>query len=845
MKKLLMKIHILILLYLCSMSFSYAEDKFNKENIEPHDDDSYFEPDFLEGPNKNKIDLSKFDNNQQLEGDYFVYIYLNNDLITAKKITFKKDTQGNLTPCFSIKDLNNFEIRTKLFPALQQESNTCIQITAIPDAKSDFNFRTQRLYLSIPQIAMEKIPRGSVNLANIDNGINAMFLNYSYSGSKNYSRKHQGNTEANYANLRPGINWGAWRLRNYSTWSNSSNNTNQWDTVYTYASRNINSIKSQLILGDGVSPAMVFDTVPFRGVQLTTDDDMYPESLRGYAPTVRGIARSNAQVTIRQNGYVIYQTEVAAGAFEINDLYPTGSSGDLYITIKESDGREQHQIVPFAALPILQREGYLFYSITGGQYRSYDTHIENTDFTQLSLIYGLPHGVTTYGGFQYSDNYNAQSFGIGKNLGDIGAISVDVTYANATLSDNSSHQGQSYRFRYNKNLNHIGTNIALAGYRYSTDGYYSLSETLNDYRDKNTYIPQIERRRHRAEITLSQNLGDPYGALSVNYINEDYWNSQRKTQSSNLSYNNSWNAINYSANYTYDKDSYSFSSINTNSNGNANHLFSLSISIPFNFFNSTAYINLNTTSNNQSTNSSHVGLSASQLNNRLNWSIQQNINDNSHYNSGNINATYKGQLGSVTGGSSYSKEDYNLYYGANGSIVAHSQGLILGQQLGETAAIIDIPNTPNISILNNAGVTTNPQGYAIVPYVSPYRKNTLSIDVAELPDNTEIDLTSRTVIPSRGALVQASFKANLGYRAFITLTMADGQPVPFGAQAVFYGNNLVDSIVDDKGKVYLSGLSEQGEFDIQFNNQPLCHVKYNLAGKKNYQGLYKTTAQCQ
>ena len=99
---------------------------------------------------------------------------------------------------------------------------------------------------------------------------------------------------------------------------------------------------------------MVFDSVPFRGIQLSTDDDMYPESLRGYAPTVRGIARSHAQITIRQNGYIIYQTNVAAGPFEINDLYPTGSSGDLYITIKESDGSEQHQIVPFASLPILQ-----------------------------------------------------------------------------------------------------------------------------------------------------------------------------------------------------------------------------------------------------------------------------------------------------------------------------------------------------------------------------------------------------------------------------------------------------------------------------------------------------------
>jgi outer membrane usher protein len=32
---------------------------------------------------------------------------------------------------------------------------------------------------------------------------------------------------------------------------------------------------------------------------------------------------------VRQNGYVIYQNTVAPGAFEINDLYPTGSSGDF------------------------------------------------------------------------------------------------------------------------------------------------------------------------------------------------------------------------------------------------------------------------------------------------------------------------------------------------------------------------------------------------------------------------------------------------------------------------------------------------------------------------------------
>lgn len=103
---------------------------------------------------------------------------------------------------------------------------------------------------------------------------------------------------------------------------------------------------------------------------------MLPDSLRGYAPVVRGIARTNARVIIKQNGYTIYQSYVSPGAFEITDMYPTGSSGDLDVTIKEADGSEQHQTVAFASLPILQREGRLKYSLTSGQYRPYDSDID-------------------------------------------------------------------------------------------------------------------------------------------------------------------------------------------------------------------------------------------------------------------------------------------------------------------------------------------------------------------------------------------------------------------------------------------------------------------------------------
>lgn len=830
------KICISLILYLGYTASLYAEGS-NLDNL-------YFDPDFLELPNKSSIDLSQFENNEQLPGKYYVDIYVNTNLIGTENIKFEKIDNGKLMPCLSISDLTKFGIKTSEYKELETKGNTCVNLSAIPNAKSEFQFNSQRLYLSIPQIAMNKDPRGFVDLNNIDNGITALLLNYSYSGSKNYDRKSNGsNTTSNYINLRPGVNIGPWRLRNYTTWSNSDDKSSKWDTVYTYLSRSINQLKSQLILGDGVSPSSVFDSVPFRGIQLGTDDDMYPESVRGYAPVVRGIARSNAQITIRQNGYTIYQTEVAAGPFEINDLYPTGSSGDLYVTIKESNGSEQHQIIPFASLPVLQREGYVSYSITGGEYRAYDKEIEKQKFGQLTLIYGLPYGATAYGGSQLSNNYQAYSIGIGQNLGALGAISIDVTQANSKLNNGDTSRGQSYRFRYNKNLNTIGTNIALAGYRYSTDGYYSLAEVFDEYRN-GISAPEIERRRNRAEITINQNLGEQYGSLSIGYVRENYWNSDRKTQSATVGYNNSWQGISYGLNYTYNKNTNNYSYRSSSyAKSNDDHQLALSVSVPFSVFDDTFYYNFNTNSSSQSPSTGSVGLSASQLNNRLNWSLQQAFTNQDQGSSGNLNASYKGKYGEMTGGSGYSKDNYNLYYGVNGSLVAHSGGVVLGQQLGETSAIVDIPEAADVAVLNQAGVETNSYGYALVPYITPYRKNTIDIDTSALPENTEMALTSQTVSPSRGALVKANFSANVGYRALIALTLENGEFIPFGSQVIFKDNPQLNNIVGNDGEVYLSGLSEKGQFIVKYNDKQ-CSANYNLLGISHYLGLYKTTVVC-
>lgn len=251
-------------------------------------------------------------------------------------------------------------------------------------------------------------------------------------------------------------------------------NGSHWDSVNTYLQRDIQRLQGQLTLGDSYTPSDIFDSVQFRGAQLASDDNMLPDSLRGFAPIIRGIAQSNARVTIKQNGYTIYQSYVAPGAFAISDLYPTSGSGDLEVTIKEADGSERTFIQPFSAVPIMQREGRLKYALTAGKYRSGNSDSDEPEFGQITAIYGLPHAITIYGGTLYSEDYQSGAAGLGFGLGELGSVSADITAAHTTLNNDETHDGQSYRVQYSKDFQATDTSFTTAAYRYSTEGFYTF-----------------------------------------------------------------------------------------------------------------------------------------------------------------------------------------------------------------------------------------------------------------------------------------------------------------------------------------------------------------------------------
>jgi outer membrane usher protein len=806
--------------------------------------EEYFDPTMLNhgAGGGTEVDLSVFQTEGgQLPGVYRVDVYLNGKMMDKRDIRFEFPTGQTvkLQPCLSLAMLSKWGVDVSLIPGAESTSN-CLYIGEISQATAHFVFASQRLELSVPQAFIVKQVRGSISPALWDEGENAIFLNYAFSGFQSSAKNGGRDSNSQNLSLLPGINIGGWRFRNFTTMNKSSSGASvKADSVYTYAKRVIPKLASELTLGAASTSSEVFDSVPYTGVQLGTDEEMLPESQRGYAPIIRGIAKTTAQVTIRQNNYVVYKDSVSPGPFEIADLYATGGNGDLMVTVEESDGSEHHFVVPFSTLPIMRREGAFSYSVAVGKYRPSSDDVEERKILQATAIKGLSHGATIYTGIQASDVYKSIAMGVGQNMGDWGAVSADITQAWSTPKWEDKSSGQSMRVRYNKNFIDTGTDFALAAYRYSTEGYAGFSEVLDTYTEDK--LDSLNRSKSRFELSLNQSLSPELGALNMSLYSEGYWGYGRKEQSASIGYSNIWKGLSYSLNYSRTR------SFDEGMEGNQvakDNALSLSISIPFGeIFGSYSY------STSKSGGASHrVNLSGRALDeDNLSWAVQQGYGESGRGYDGSISTSYLGGIGEFAAGYAYDESSSQISYSARGGAILHRNGLTLGQYMGETPTLVDAGGAANVKVQGEIGVQTDTNGYAVLPYTTPYRKNSVGLSLESANEDVEMVESVKDVVPTRGALTRASFISRIGRRALVTLkTKADF--IPFGARVDIEGEPLnPDNIVGSKGQVYLTGLKSEGVLKVQWGEErsKQCTAKFMLPVESGTTGIVTLTANCE
>ncbi|CAK9883726.1 MAG: Outer membrane usher protein FimD [Candidatus Erwinia impunctatus] len=571
----------------------------------------------------------------------------------------------------------------------------------------------------------------------------------------------------------------------------------------------------------------IFPGINFRGVQIASDDNMLPDSQKGFAPVIHGIARGTALVSIKQNGFEIYQVTVPPGPFTINDLYAAGNNGDFRVSVKEADDSVQVYTVPFATIPILQREGHSRFAFTVGEYRNGNGLQEKPKLFQGTWIQGLPRGLTAYGGMQLAERYRAFNLGIGKNMGQLGAISFDIAHANSKLPDDSEHQGQSLRFLYNKSLNDIGTNIQLVGYRYSTQGYYDLTDTtyqrMKGYQVRTSdgifevkpewtnFYNLAYSKRGRLQLSVTQQAGKNT-TLYVNASHQTYWGTNNADQQVQVGLNTSAEDINWSVSYSLTKNNWQ---------DERDQLLAFNLSVPFSHWlrsdNKSVWRNASATYSmshdlNDRVNSM-AGLYGTLLENRnLSYSVQTGYTHGGVVGTGSnslASLNYRGGYGSANLGYSRSDGFNQLYYGVSGGMVAHANGITFGQPLNDTTVLVKAPGAANAKVENQTGVFTDWRGYAVLPYASDYRENRNGLDMTSLANNVELDDSVVSVVPTHGAVVRAEFNAHVGIKVLMTL-LHEGKPLPFGA-VVTSEDSKSSSIVGDNGQVYLSGMPLSGK----------------------------------
>jgi len=784
------------------------------------------------------VDVSLFTQGNPLPaGTYRVDLVLNGEWKGRNTVRFDMppgETRVAL-PCFNLPlleligvDLMQLSSRIRLM--LQRGDLLCRPLGELVEgASARYDDSQLKLELSIPQIMLRREARGAIDPSLWDNGVTAGFVDYSYNGYYRHSATAAASSNAShYLGLRSGLNVGAWRLRHQASARRDGYSGFHYRGHSAQLERALPGLRAHLTLGDTVSDGRAFDSARFQGVRIDSDERMLPDSQRGFAPIVRGIANSNAMVSITQLGQEIYQTNVPPGPFVIDDLYPTGIGGDLTVTITEADGSQHQFTIAYAGTAELVRPGRVHYTAAAGQYDN--PALSNKPlFAMAHARRGFSNQMTASAGMLVTEGYHALSGGLALNL-PVGALAADVAFA-TTRTKARRERGSSARVTWAKVIPGVRTNINIASYRHSSEGYHDLNQALQ-LRERErlplppgvTPPPPALKSRHRLIVNASQPLPQGWGQISVSASGQDYWNRDgRDTQ-----YQLSWGrqirrlSLGLAASRTH----------NVFYNRWENqYMLNLSMPLggPAGLY---AHSTLTRRDNGQALNASVSGSAGAQK--QLGFGVFVSADDPNqgtrHY-SGGASASWNAPKAQMSVNLSTNNSG-NRQYGVsvNGGVVAFGGGLILTPRLSDTIAIVEAKHAGGALATGQGGnIRLNRRGHAVVSNLRPYRHNRVTLDPKGLSTDVAIAYTSRQIAPTAGAIALLKYETERGYSLLLQGRQSNGTPLPFAA-AVYdqHGHNV--GHISQGGQALLRVNQPQGTLQVRWGQGEAqrCQLNYSL-----------------
>lgn len=774
--------------------------------------DIQFNTDILDLNDRTNIDLSQFSRSGFiLPGTYPMTLQVNNQALPEQPVAFyppEDDPKGSQA-CVSSDLVTQLGLKKDSEARLVWwKEGECLDIRSLPgmDVKGDLS--TATLYVSVPQAYLEYSAINWDPPSRWDEGVPGVMLDYNLTAQS----IHEGNNGARNdisGNGTVGANAGPWRLR--ADWQGRVEGQEQtqqkmeWSRFYAY--RALPAIQSRLTLGDNYLYSDLYDSFRFTGVSLNSDDSQLPPNLRGYAPEVVGIAKTNAKVIISQQGRVLYEALVAAGPFRIQDLNDA-VSGSLDVRVEEQDGSVHTFKVESASIPYLTRPGTVRYKLASGRPSDLHDAGQGNVFGTGEFSWGISNGWSLYGGGIADNNYKAFSLGVGRDLLAFGALSFDATRARTSLQDEDL-SGASYRLSYSKNFEEYDSQVTFAGYRFSEKNFLSMSE----YLDASRYGGPVGGSKALYTATFNKNFRDAGLSAYLNYSNQSYWD-RPDSERWNLSLARYFNAgavknMSLSLNVYRNQER----DLNSGTENISTGVY-VSVSLPLGGSGTlTASANQTQGKNTLST----------RFSDRLDArnSYQLSASDSSV--GGYLN--HIGEQADLDFSASMRENNHtslSLSARGGGTLTAQGGALHRSGSMGGTRLMVDTAGVPDVPV-RGYGIATSSNifGKAVISDVSSYYRTSASVDLENLPANVEATQSVTQLTLTEGAIGYRSLDVISGQKAMAVLHLPDGSAPPFGA-TVKNEKQQDTGIVNEDGSVYLSGIKPGEPMIVSWGGNERC-----------------------
>nr|WP_249170418.1 fimbria/pilus outer membrane usher protein [Burkholderia multivorans] len=772
-----------------------------------------FNSSFLSIDGTTDVDLSQFSQADfTLPGEYMLEVQVNDLFYGLQPIEFVAlDASGAGKPCLRAELVAQFGLKPSLAKDLPRfHGGRCVDLAAIEGVTVRYLKGDGRLRITIPQAALEFTDGTYLPPERWSDGIAGAMLDYRVIANTNRSFGSGGRqTNAVQAYGTIGANWGAWRVRgDYQAQSNVGN------TVYAdrtfrfsrlYAFRALPSIQSTVTFGDDYLSSDIFDTFALTGASIRSDDRMLPPSLRGYAPLISGVARTNATVTVSQQGRVLYVTRVSPGAFALQNIN-TSVQGTLDVAVEEEDGSVQRFQMTTAAVPFLARTGQFRYKAAVGKPRRFGGAGITPFFGFGEAAYGLPFDVTVYGGFIAASGYTSIALGVGRDFGTFGAVSADVTHARARLWWNgATRHGNSYRINYSKHFDGLDADVRFFGYRFSERDYTNFAQFSGD---PTAYGLANSKQRYSA--TMSKRFGDTSAYFS--YDQTTYW-ERASEQRVGVTLTRAF-SVGALRNLNV-----SVSAFRTQSAGASGNQVSVTATLPIG--------GRHTVTSNLTTGNGSTSVNAGYLYDDPAGRTYQ-ISAGTTDGRASANASFR-QRTSAYQLTAQASTVANGYAAASlevdGSLVATQYGIAAhaNGNAGDTRLLVSTDGVRDVP-LSGTLTHTDSRGYAVLDGISPYNVYDAAVNVEKLPLEVQVSNPIQRMVLTDGAIGFVQFSAARGSNLYLTLTDAAGKPLPFGASVQDAANGKELGIVGEGGAAYLTQVQPKSSLVVRAGERTLCTI---------------------